>query len=120
MAYRGDPRLCVPVHDLAVEIDLRRVFADQFAVLLQLVEVPPRLRVDVRPVRIDPFRHGGFRAHDTKEAMRLGGDDVPCLGRVEHVIRRGSQFRGQIGARDQSLKSTNTHGVAKSNRSRGG
>ena len=88
MADCGDTGLGMAVHDLAVKVNLRCVFEHQLTVFLQLFEIAPRLLVDIRAVGIDPIRQSGFGPYDPEETVRLGGDDLSRLRRVEHVIGR--------------------------------
>ena len=88
MADGGDPGLRMAAHDLAVEINLRRGLADEFAFFLHADEIFPGLFVDFSRVGIDAVRHGGFRAHGPQEAVRLGRDDLPRFGGVEDVVWR--------------------------------
>ena len=88
MADCGDSGLGMAVHNLAVKVNLRSVFAHQFAILLQLFEIAPRLLVDILAVGVNSFRQSGLGPYNPEETVRLGGDDLARLCRVEDVIRR--------------------------------
>ena len=98
-AAGDDGRLRRAAHRLAVEVERRRLLADEAPVADERRERPLRLRVDRRGVRVGAVGQVDLGAHDVQERERVAGGERAGLVGVDDVVRERGDPRGELGRR---------------------
>ena len=91
-------------HNEAIEIEARRLFLFERAILYKLIEVLCGLAIDCVRVMVRAFGQINLWARDVQETQRITGCERACLFRADNIVRRTRNFRDSLGWRTQSAK----------------
>jgi hypothetical protein len=103
------PDLGPGAHHLAIHEERRIDIAHQHPVRGEAVEIPPRLLVHPRVVRVDVLGQVDIGAADVQEAHRLAGGKGGGLAPAHDVVRRRDDAGRQLGHGAQRAKGTELH-----------
>jgi hypothetical protein len=112
MATTDDPGLRMTVHDLAIRKDVVIAILLQDSIADQLLEVGPRLFVNVGIVRILLRREVNVRSNDVQKTQVVPFSQSRGFIAIHNIIGNRSDLGGQFFDRTQRLKRLNPRHVS--------